>query len=118
MTRARHDESTSNLVRHVDRCDPNGSSATRAMSAFAHGSTYSPGSFRLKLAIWIAKRHRPFAIVGDPEFLELLASLNHNVSVPSCTTVSRDIQEIFQVSREQVATILKVRFHDYLCHNV
>jgi hypothetical protein len=118
VTRARHDESTSNLVRHVDSCDHKGGSATRTMSAFAHGSTYNPGTFRFKLAIWIAKRHRPFAIVEDPEFVELLTSLNNTVFVPSCSTVSRDVQEIFQVSQGKVAAILQVRFHDHKCRSV
>jgi hypothetical protein len=60
------------------------------------------------LSLWIARRHRPFAIVDDPEFVELLTILNNRVSVPSSSTVSRDIQEVFDVSREKVSAILKV----------
>jgi hypothetical protein len=114
VTRARHDESTSNLNRHADNCNPKGNSSTRALAAFAHGSLYNPGLFRLKLAIWISRRHRPFVIVDDPEFQELLTILNCKVSVPSSVTVSRDVQEIFSISQKVVGTLLKVCFHDGL----
>jgi hypothetical protein len=108
VSRARHDESTSNLVHHMDNCDPKSGPATPAIAAFAHGSMYTPGTFQLKLALWIARRHRLFAIVEDPEFLELLMILNNRVSVPSCLTISHDIQEIFLISRGKVSVMLKV----------
>src|SRR5271154_728823 len=96
VTRIRHNESTSNLIRHADTCDPKGSASSRAMSNFIHGTTYNPGRFRLGLTIWIACRHRPFTIVNDPEFIELLTSLNDKVAIPSARTVSRDVQEAFE----------------------
>jgi hypothetical protein len=53
------------------------------MVAYSHGSTYSAPKLRLKLALWVAQRHRPFAIVADPEFIEILTDLNAKVIVPS-----------------------------------
>jgi hypothetical protein len=108
VTRVRHDESTSNLVRHADNCDPNGSLASQAMSTFVKGSTYNPGKLRLLIATWVARRHQPFKIVEDPEFVEILQLFNSRVAIPSRFTVSRDIQEIFQVSQQIVATTLQV----------
>ena len=106
VTRIRHDESTSNLVRHADNCNPKGNATTRAFSAFAHGSTYSPSKFRMKLALWVSQRHRPFAIVEDPKLVEIFKDFNQAVVVPLRITLSRDVQEIFQVSRREVARIL------------
>jgi hypothetical protein len=109
VTRVRHDDSTSNLVRHVKNCDGGTLVAAGSLKDFAHGSTYTPHKLRMKLALWIARRHRPFAIVEDNELLDIFKDLNNKVDVPSRHTVSRDIQEIFDISRMQVAKILKVR---------
>jgi hypothetical protein len=111
VTRVRHDDSTSNLVRHAKACDGGmirvGSSGS--ITAFAQGSTYTPQKFRMKLAIWVARRHRPFAIVEDDELIDIFMDLNNKVEVPSRFTVSRDVKEIFDMSRVKVAAILKVR---------
>jgi hypothetical protein len=108
VTRVRHDESTSNLVRHADRCTPGATTPTTSISSFAHGSTYSYPKFRVKLALWVARRHRPFAIVEDDELIDIFMDLNNKVEVPSRITVSRDVREIFQISRVKVAGILQV----------
>ena len=79
-----------------------------SITAFAHGSTYTPQKFQMKLAIWVARRHRPFAIVEDEELVNIFMDLNNKVEVPSHFTVSRDVKEIFDMSRVKVAEILKV----------
>jgi hypothetical protein len=102
----------------MDHCEPKDSASTRAITTFAHGSTYNPGKFRVKLALWIAQRGRPFAIVEDPELVDLFTDLNHSVVVPSRVTIARDIQEIFQVSRTKVASILQVCIRkSWLCYS-
>lgn len=65
----------------------------------------------MKLALWVARRHRPFTIVEDAELVEIFKDLNNKVEVPSRFTVSRDVKEMFEMSRKQVATMLKVRVH-------
>jgi len=62
----------------------------------------------MKLALWVARRHRPFAIVEDKELVELFKELNNKVEIPSRKTVSRDVTEIFEISRKKVAGMLKV----------
>jgi hypothetical protein len=79
------------------------------MEAFASGTKYNKATHRLKLALWVARRHRPFAIVQDPELLEIFRDLNSRVETPSESTVSRDVKEIFALSRANVAKILQVR---------
>jgi hypothetical protein len=74
VSRARHDDSTGNLKRHIKSCAPLNSNQTRTLATYASGSTYTPASHRLKIALWIANRHRPFSIVEDPELLTRNAS--------------------------------------------
>ena len=62
----------------------------------------------MKLAIWVAHCHQPFAIVEDNELIDIFVDLNNKVEVPSHFTVSRDVKEIFDLSRVNVAAILKV----------
>ena len=64
VTRVRHDEITSNLVRHADRCTPGATTLTTSISAFAHGSTYSYLKFCMKLALWVARRQTLFDCRG------------------------------------------------------
>jgi hypothetical protein len=94
VTRVRHDESTSNLVRHSDRCAPGATTTTSSIASFAHGSTYSYPKFHVKLALWVARHHRPFSIVEDEELINIFMDLNNKVEVLSCVTVSHDVKEI------------------------
>jgi hypothetical protein len=63
----------------------------------------------MKITLWVAHRHRPFAIVEDDELINIFMDLNNKVEVPSRFTLSRDVKEIFELSRIKVAEILKVR---------
>lgn len=109
IVRARYDDSTSNLKRHVDACDGKIAPGDATITSFAHGSSYDKASFRFWIALWVARRYRPFLIVEDPELLKLFTMLFARVDVPSASTVSRDIKEIFDISRQAVRTTLQVR---------
>jgi hypothetical protein len=113
VTRVRHDDSTSNLIRHTKICDSGTLVAVGSLKDFAHSSTYTPHKLRVKLALWVARRHRPFVIVEDNELLDIFMDLNNKVEVPSWFTVSHDIKEIFDMSHKQVAQILKVHRLQY-----
>ncbi|GLB40085.1 putative protein dimerization activity [Lyophyllum shimeji] len=104
----RYDKSTSNLVRHGDRCTSFDSKEACALVAYVHGSSYTPEKLCMKLALWVSRRSRPFTIIADPELLDIFKDLNANVVVPSPQTVSRDVKEIYMLSREQVIEVLKV----------
>ena len=108
VSRVCHDDSTSNLVRHAKSCDGGTLAGSGPLTAFVQGSTYTPHKFQMKVAIWVARRHCPFTIVEDNELVDIFKDLNNKVEVPSHFTVSRDVKEIFEMSRKQVAAILKV----------
>jgi hypothetical protein len=88
---------------------PADSEEARTMQRFSQGSKYTPAKHRMKLALWVARRNRPFVIVEDPELLDIFLDLNSQCVTPSQSTVSRDIKEIFNISQKKVAAILQVR---------
>ena len=108
IKRARHDESTSNLGRHVQKCTPANSAESRAMTIYSQGSQYTPEKHRMKIVLWIARRNRPFSIVEDPELLDIFHDLNAACTTVSRRTVSRDVKEVFLLAREHVGTMLRV----------
>ena len=59
--------------------------------------------------MWCARRYRPFNIVKDEELVEIFTMLYARVAIPHPITVSRDVKEIFRISRENVSKVLQVR---------
>lgn len=108
ISRARHDESTSNLACHVWNCAPTDSTQTHALAVYTSGSKYTKVSHQMKIALWVTNCHRPFSIVEDTELLEIFANLNLNCETPSHHTVPHDVKEIFSLSHKEVGTMLQV----------
>jgi hypothetical protein len=102
VTRSRTDESTSNLIRHVNTCDPPTSPAS-----VASFSTYTVGRFRYLVATWSARRARPHFIIEDEELREIFTMLNSLVKIHSHQTVSRDISDMYHRSRLAIALHLQ-----------
>ena len=99
------------MARFVKECEgeDTGQKQQKSISEFAHGSTYTPAGFRTKIAIWVARRHRPFAIIEDPELQELFRMLYARVKIPSRYTVARDMRLILEDSKARLILFLKVR---------
>lgn len=108
IQRTREDISTGNLSRHASKCSGHRTKASRVMEQFTQSSTYSPSRLRYMLNLWIVRRHRPFSIVEDAELIEIFQMFCGHVVIPSARTISRDIQEIFQMTKENVARFLQV----------
>lgn len=109
IKRVRHDDSTSNLARHVKTCVPANTKEAQAMRTYAEGSTYNEVEHRVKMSLWVSRRHRPFVIVEDPELLDIFKSLNPACVTPKRNTVSRDMREIHEMTKESVIKFLAVR---------
>ncbi|KAE9390420.1 hypothetical protein BT96DRAFT_1002287 [Gymnopus androsaceus JB14] len=95
VTRARHDDSTSNLGRHINMCKavPAAQAAGQlTMPMFAAGSMYSEARLRFLIVKWCACNSQPMLIVKDKAYIEQLKMFNQGVTIPSNTTVSRDIK--------------------------
>ena len=104
-----HEDSTSNLLRHVRVCEPPETLEVESLTSFAAGSTYSKAKFRFLLAIWCARSHRPFSVVEDPEFRQIVRMLYSRAEIPSRISVSRDIQVLLDDSRARLVALLLVR---------
>ena len=105
--------STSNLLRHVRNCEPEETPEVELLASFAAGSTYSKAKFRFKLAVWIARRHRPFNLVEDPEFRELLYMLYGRVEIPSRKSTARDVLSLVRYVKQQLIARLQVNKYSY-----
>ena len=99
------------MKRHINECDacPERASQQRTMADFAQGVTYSHARFRVQLALWVARHHRPFVIVEDPELRALFRMLYSRVEIPSRVTVARDVHLILRDAKERLIDHLKVR---------
>lgn len=105
LVRARHDASTSSLLNHVKKCVPG---KKGPIEKFIPGANYSKALFRFKLMVWIVRRHRPYTILEDKELLDLFCMLFESVEVPSARTISRDVIEVFEMSKINIINLLKV----------
>jgi phenylalanine-4-hydroxylase len=95
-------------MRHKTICQPDSNATTALMKDFAHGSTYNPAKLRYMIAVWCARRTRPYHLVNDPEFVEILQMFNAQVAIPSRMTVSRDVKRVFELTKKSVQELLAV----------
>jgi len=109
LLRSRYEDSTKNLLDHQRNCDPADTPESKQITAFGNGAKYSDARFRYLLAMWCARRHRPFNIVTDEELVEIFTMLYARVEVPHPITISRDVKEIFQQCKQNVTDTLQVR---------
>jgi len=83
------------------------------MASYVWGSFYTLEKLCMKVAIWVSCHIWHFAIIEDPELLEIFCDLNSKVETPSRQTVSRDIKQMFDISQKQVAKMLQVGSHSF-----
>lgn len=116
VSRARHDNSTSNLNDHIKHCSPQTPSNNQSIASFAHGSTYTPDRLRYKVVELVTVGHRPFSIIEDKALLDIFAMLDSRTKdkVHGRHTVSRDVKDVYQMSKKNVARILQVRLFFFL----
>ena len=58
--------------------------------------------FRSKLVEWIIDSSRPFDIVGDPKFKEMINLIDPRLDIPSRYTVARDIHKLLVKKKREV----------------
>ena len=63
---------------------------------------------KAEIVRWVSESMRPFCIVEDRGFLSLMKTGRPEYYIPSRTTVSRDVKQVFVNARKRIATILKV----------
>ncbi|KAF8574727.1 hypothetical protein K439DRAFT_1371668, partial [Ramaria rubella] len=95
VTRSCMDDSTSNLVAHKTRCAPKQVTGSSSIKSFVHGLTYNYSRMCYLLTLWVAWRHRPYAIVQDAKLLQILQMLYELVDVPSARMLSGILNIIY-----------------------
>ena len=60
---------------------------------------------------WVAESMRPFSVVEDRGFRSLMKTGRPEYYLPSRSTVSRDVKEVFKKVRERIAKMLQVCKH-------
>ncbi|KAH9852421.1 hypothetical protein C2E23DRAFT_730680 [Lenzites betulinus] len=108
VDRADYEDSTGNLKRHMSGCDPDDIPEVELITAYAQGASYSAARMRFYIAMWCARHHRPFVVVEDPEFRQLLKMLYAKAEIPKRMTVARDVRLIHTDCKERVTVYLKV----------
>ena len=108
ITHVQTDDSMSNLVKHVANCEPTTGLENDLITMYANGHTYNVAWMRFLLAKWVSRRFRPFLIVEDPELITIFQMLYGCVTIPSASTVSCDVKEIFVMSKICVKNLLQV----------
>jgi hypothetical protein len=63
---------------------------------------------RARLVKWIAENNRPANIINDAELHNLLTAGRPHISIPSSTTLSRNVNASFERCRERISQLLKV----------
>lgn len=115
VSRAYYEDSTTNLKRHVELCDPADTAETDMIMSYAAGVSYSPARFRYLLAMWCARHHRPFVLIEDKELGEIFRMLYAKVDIPSRYTISRDVRLLHTDSHTRVIAFFMVRWWPQTC---
>lgn len=63
---------------------------------------------RAEIVRWVTENARPFKIVSDRAFKELMKTGRPEYYLPSPTTVARDVRLVFARTRKRIATMLQV----------
>ncbi|KAG6805793.1 hypothetical protein H0H92_013984 [Tricholoma furcatifolium] len=61
---------------------------------------------RARIALWCAESSRPMKIVRDRQFTTLMLAGRPTTTIPSPTTISRDIKAAFEACRSRIDNIL------------
>ena len=65
-------------------------------------------SHSARLVKWITENNRPVNIVNNHELHDLLTAGRPHITIPSASTITRDIQTSFEKCRERISTLLQV----------
>ena len=62
---------------------------------------------RARVVKWVTKSHRPAAIIEDPDLVELLTAGHPQMSLPSQSTVARDVATSFEKCQARISKLLQ-----------
>ncbi|KAJ7307068.1 hypothetical protein DFH08DRAFT_720301, partial [Mycena albidolilacea] len=120
--------STSNLKKHAKQCwgsdvvearikgvAADASRVGSIFAAFARSGqypvnvsyrTHTKPEFHAHIVRWIAEANRPLKIVGDRQLQDLLTASRPELTVPSRSTVARDLKAVYERSTDRIKKLL------------
>jgi hypothetical protein len=108
-------QGTTNLSRGMKAClkirGTDGDSAANSQQNLHRTiSTYTEHRHRALISLRCAASHRAFNMIEDPLYLEEIEMLRPGTRVPSTSTVSRDLQTLYQEGSKLVVDYFSVCF--------
>lgn len=107
VVRHRGNDSTSCLLTHVRKCEPEATISRDIMERFASGCTYQNEEFHILCLKWIIKGCRPYSIVEDKELRMMFQMCLNNVKIPRQNTISRHIKIFYSMCFKKVVSTLR-----------
>lgn len=105
--RKANDQSTGNLTKHANLCQPKASTGdVQVMRKFTGG--YSREGFRWLLLRWVIAKNRPYTIVQDPELGDIFRMLHSKVDIPCANTLALDIKYVHEFMKGKLIAVFKV----------
>ncbi|CAE6364772.1 unnamed protein product, partial [Rhizoctonia solani] len=93
---------TSNLRKAIRKCDKERGVSDSLAVPSPETIVFSQLMFRVLLVIWCIVGHRPFHIVTDPLFLDIVHMLRPEAIVPSPHTLSSDLTYIYNLASMRI----------------
>jgi hypothetical protein len=87
VSRKHKDKSTSNLLSRIKSCNPITTPEVNIIEGYAHGHSYSPEALWVLLVKWVTSCARPFPIVEDEPFIQIIKMLYSQVTIVSPHTL-------------------------------
>ncbi|THU90062.1 hypothetical protein K435DRAFT_622380, partial [Dendrothele bispora CBS 962.96] len=106
IIRARYETPTTNLKNHVKSCEAHVAPPEESIKAYMSGGHYNKGEYRVWRALWVARRHRPYKSLTDPEHRRMMLTLNPRALTCSAKTVARDVIRMHDISTPHIASHL------------
>ncbi|KAG1899330.1 uncharacterized protein F5891DRAFT_981109 [Suillus fuscotomentosus] len=66
---------------------------------------------RVEIVCWVSESLRPFETVNDQGFQKLMKTGRLEYHIPSPSTITRDIKQVFVETRKQIARVLQMPGH-------
>jgi hypothetical protein len=68
--------------------------------SYQSASKFNNQTLQKLITAWIVRRQRPFLIVEDPEFIEILRYVNPKVSLVKADAVKNSIMDLYEKGRQ------------------
>jgi hypothetical protein len=100
-------------MKHIRVCSPDISTEGNTIESYAHGRSYTPEALRLLLVKWVTSCSRPYSIVQDEPFIQIIQMLYNKAKLVTAHTVSSDVRKVFHLARGSHQDTYSMKLHAY-----